>query len=575
MFYNIYFKQKFILLVGSLFFFINPVLVKATTGTVLQEWFLPRKDKRQDIIGLRVIDNHQYQSVLAWYQQQKFLKGSPQSTIVDGYSAVRDGRTVYVSALNAEGSKLYPYIYLISYNENAEEKTIEIFNRLLKNWRFNVNITDEKKLVQIRRDAIRLTDLKYLENLIENYKRKNGTYPMLTSGSYIKGMSISTWEESWKRNFASDLGVSSLPVSPINKLGKCIPAITDECWNSATTKSCNGYDKKTCWNEAEKKFSGSVTKNSVEFPPGSNVYFYKTNNGTEYTLGVMPEYAEWVYTNNCIENLLTNVDFENSEVGVNKFPSGWGGWSQANSTVGVSNEQARSGSKSIKIHRDPNQTWPGKCSQEECNTGGCSWDKSNNTCTFGGRDYCHLNPPYVYNAGENFCWPNTRNVMYAIMSYNIANLDFKVGKKYRIQFYYKGKLDADSNVLINAGLGWGSFCAGKDGLHTKQDGTCSFGNDCAEQAGVCCAFAPYQKKCYETISAPLLKAGNYPDWQQYTADIIYTEEMNSHVNEKNEKINVVGIQVNYGNTGEGTDFYIDDFTVGPVFAAYITCSWEK
>jgi len=52
---------------------------------------------------------------------------------VDGYQAIRDGRTVYVGATNLDltSSHLYSDIYALSYSQNASSQTIEIFNRIL------------------------------------------------------------------------------------------------------------------------------------------------------------------------------------------------------------------------------------------------------------------------------------------------------------------------------------------------------------------------------------------------------------------------------------------------------------
>ena len=96
-------------------------------------------DNSPDALAVRVIPNPHHLSAQRWYQLQGFT-GSPQSMIVDGYKAIRDGRTVYVSATNIIDNKLYTNIYLISYDQRADQKTIDIFGRILKNWKFNNNI---------------------------------------------------------------------------------------------------------------------------------------------------------------------------------------------------------------------------------------------------------------------------------------------------------------------------------------------------------------------------------------------------------------------------------------------------
>lgn len=103
-------------------------------------------DVSPDAIAIRVIPNPNNYSALRWYNEQKF-SGSPQSILVDGYEAVRDGRTVYVNAANTvdtngDGApdELYTNIYLISFNQDAEDATADIFGRILSDWKFNTNL---------------------------------------------------------------------------------------------------------------------------------------------------------------------------------------------------------------------------------------------------------------------------------------------------------------------------------------------------------------------------------------------------------------------------------------------------
>ncbi|MDD5110645.1 MAG: Ig-like domain-containing protein [Patescibacteria group bacterium] len=97
-----------------------------------------------------------------------------QSTTVDGYPAVRDGRTIYVGATNlvhlpvgnsnghcsedstkactvggggvcpinqaCVGDTLYANIYLISYNDQANEQSEAVYDALLADWKFNVDL---------------------------------------------------------------------------------------------------------------------------------------------------------------------------------------------------------------------------------------------------------------------------------------------------------------------------------------------------------------------------------------------------------------------------------------------------
>ncbi|MFH1773051.1 MAG: hypothetical protein ABH818_01700, partial [Patescibacteria group bacterium] len=53
-------------------------------------------DRSSDAVGVRVMPNPEHWSIQRWYKMQRFT-GSPQPIVVDGYDALRDGRTVYVN----------------------------------------------------------------------------------------------------------------------------------------------------------------------------------------------------------------------------------------------------------------------------------------------------------------------------------------------------------------------------------------------------------------------------------------------------------------------------------------------
>lgn len=101
------------------------------------------QNSSSDAIAIKIIANPNHFSALDWYRQQDF-KGSPQSTVVDGYEAVRDGRTVYVNVANVvsgpSANNLYTNIYLISYNQEAEKTTTDIFGKIISRWKFNFNV---------------------------------------------------------------------------------------------------------------------------------------------------------------------------------------------------------------------------------------------------------------------------------------------------------------------------------------------------------------------------------------------------------------------------------------------------
>lgn len=225
-----------------------------------------------DAIAFRVMPNPGHLSPLRWYQENIKLKGAPQGLTVDGYDAVRDGRTVYVNAANIDVVKnsFYTNIYIISYNQQAESATVDIFGQILAHWKFNTNIIDQKVKAAVVRDTNRLSDLSDIELVLDNYQEAhNGDYPALTAGSYITGKSISTWP-SWRATLSKDLAIT-LPLDPVNKLGDCL--------------SPPGYDPTTCWNQTTKKFAGTVNAdNSLTLPDNSRAYIYSYQGNKTYKL---------------------------------------------------------------------------------------------------------------------------------------------------------------------------------------------------------------------------------------------------------------------------------------------------
>ncbi|MCK5357936.1 MAG: hypothetical protein KAJ48_06030, partial [Elusimicrobiales bacterium] len=242
-----------------------------------------------DAIAIRVIPNDNHWSPQRWYREQDF-SGSPQSIIVDGYDGVRDGRTVYVNAANIVAGELFTNIYLISYNQDAEQPTIDILGQILKHWKFNTNVigvgscySDTGRIclldsdcargdyclsdkAEIIRDVKRLQDLADIETRVIAYYNENNKYPSLSSGSYLKNQTLSVWP-SWQKVLAQYLG-GNLPIDPINALAECP----------------DNYHSVTCWDEVDKRFDDQNTNTAdIDLRAGSEVYKYISNdNGDSY-----------------------------------------------------------------------------------------------------------------------------------------------------------------------------------------------------------------------------------------------------------------------------------------------------
>ena len=276
-----------------------------------------------DAIAVRIVPNPNHYSISRWYESQGF-SGAPQALTVDGYEAIRDGRTVYINAANIDGKNIYTNIYLISYNQSSTEKTVDILGQIISHWKFNSNIiesispvpncaisnkncdadndcgdgqfcvtsgnassscalkTNKNCLIdadcptdffcnslksKIIRDSKRIGQLEELKEAIFQYKKTKNFYPTLGAGTYLINHSVSVWP-SWSQTLLANLNVVDNFLDPINRLG-----------------NCPGFDIKTCWNNNANKFVFSPDQNYLKLPAGSYAFVYKSDpNGSNYNL---------------------------------------------------------------------------------------------------------------------------------------------------------------------------------------------------------------------------------------------------------------------------------------------------
>ncbi len=266
---NIMFKKRlkiFIIIgtIGSLFlvlsYFLNVPSVKADDSMLIRELLFTVEDSQGDAIGVKIMENPQRLPPLLWYNQNVSNPASPSYFAVDNYYALRDGRTVYVGAPNLDntsGYEISSYIYIFSYNEGASSETINIFNQLLENLRFNHNINNLTEKRELQRDLLRIYDFSEIENSLNNYYNSSRRYPALSSGTYVLGKTYTTWP-SWQYTLSSELG-QSLPVDPINRFNGSCSACPDN--TSQPDYQCSG----TCYNPMTGDFI---------HPNGSHVYEY-------------------------------------------------------------------------------------------------------------------------------------------------------------------------------------------------------------------------------------------------------------------------------------------------------------
>ena len=333
-------------------------IVEKTSGIeaegVFKEFIFSVDDEDiNDALGVRILGNEEYKSPLQWFADQGFV-GSPGSESLDGFEGVRDGRTLYASAPNVS-SEIYPNVYVVAYNEGASATTLEIYNRILEQWQFiaNTNVATGESVVtnsrvcsiyvaggdtdpvevdgsvvsctsnidcanvsavsdtgspaevfcdankdKLRRDYIRLGDMRRIGNALESYGNSHGhcnvtknqicftsddcsgdeiciaSVPSLSSGTFIPSMSMSAWP-SWQAGLANSLGIA-LPTDPLNIFSECP----------------EGYEQASCYDAL----------NALAMcPDDSHVYKYRAYGGESYELEADLEYGDlqdapaWAY----------------------------------------------------------------------------------------------------------------------------------------------------------------------------------------------------------------------------------------------------------------------------------------
>lgn len=191
-----------------------------------------------DAIGLRVYSNLRHLDARSWYTDNITNRGNPTHVTVDGFDGLRDGRTIYISAVSTQGvgagQNTYTNIYVLSYNEGADAVTQSVFNQMMGTIEFMTNVPNPITREQFKRDALRLTTVGTIVEAIEN----RGSCPTLSGGTFVSGRTTSAWP-SWKGLFSSELGISSLSADPLNTFNGCP----------------SGYDPNTCWNSSTREFA--------------------------------------------------------------------------------------------------------------------------------------------------------------------------------------------------------------------------------------------------------------------------------------------------------------------------------
>lgn len=158
-----------------------PVRGRLTASSTLMKQYLFKHPDDDDGVGIRVFDNPTLLSVRDWYEQQVPNPGTVSQLTVDGYEAIRDGTSVYIGMANLTGGELKGRIVLLSFNQGASADINTIFGQLLKNMRFNTNISGAcqadpplENKVCIARDLKRINDLNDIASILNGFRVEGG-----------------------------------------------------------------------------------------------------------------------------------------------------------------------------------------------------------------------------------------------------------------------------------------------------------------------------------------------------------------------------------------------------------------
>lgn len=296
-----------------------------------------------DAIGVQILSNPKHLTARQWFElDQKFKSQNLQDISVDGYDAVSDGSNIYVNALNfssaaANSGNLYTNTYLFSINSNATDETKKVFEQFVKNIKFNLNLTNDKRCIvpgngpdadakacetdfdcvststpaevcsaqksKLQRDFSRLQDMGKIFDALDSYsKQHNGTYPDLKSGTYLTGQTVSTWSSWSLLSGAVNTPATPFPAGdPINKLGiagTCgfsTSSVGTFCTSdagcasqiSATDKKCVLHSPDSGWSTENQRYSFACAPDSLAYRyiatstsstvPGADNYTIKMN----------------------------------------------------------------------------------------------------------------------------------------------------------------------------------------------------------------------------------------------------------------------------------------------------------
>jgi len=524
---------------------VTPNIVAASSS--LKRFFFTNT-KNSDAIGIQVFSNPKHLTVEEWYSTDKAsggqgFTGETQSIEVNGYKAITDGNNIYVDALNYSSTtkSIYSNIYLFSINANAKQETRKVFEELIKNLKFNINVTNygycgtsvdnpsfEKScksdldcqngqicsatVDKLKRNYQRLRDLRLISFSLEDFANKNNnTYPDLNEGTFLRGQTFSVWP-SWP-TFGNSVG-NSLPVDPINKLGKagtCATSTNRFCTEDGACpngEKCVLHEAETGWSIENRRFSFACATSSYAYR-----YLFSPTTSTGYTIRAHFENSgitinnqdsfskDFVNTNKIIINSPYGICNQDQEIST--LNQGVCGDGRVNSSLGeecdppgrVKYGECNQNTKKVKVDVCTNNCkWtPSSTPEVDCSF----LSKCGNSVVEIGEDCDDGGLNGRYNHCTTACkWPPQDPPGYC------GDAKVQVGNEV---CDIKAKLSGKDGLCVS-GLSWGkpcdnnNDCKQKDGSTLYLSGTCKLVEDTKVQYGKtrsdscnwdCQSFGPY------------------------------------------------------------------------------------
>ncbi len=385
-------------------------------ANILKEFIL-RHPTLPEAVGIRVSPNLDYLPIDDWYSASGFA-GSPASLAVDGFHAVRDGRTAYIGGVNVANSQFAPAVYIISYSEGAGNDTIDVFNQIVQNFVVldgtsaddlisnarvckdsdgfiiledgeAVSCTADRACIldtgnskawcdankdKIRRDLFRFEDMRKVESALAAYGTANRHCSITTNQACLNasqcpgdetcepsvplldsGTYLRSWSTSLWPSWSAELG---------NVIGIALPSDPLNVFNGCPT----GYDSASCFDAVNALYS---------CPASSHIYQYRRFGVSDYEIGADLESVDVVWA----------PDFEpitdNGTVNLGGFTpaSATGGQEPYQCSGAIFGNSAVCGDGVIGVNGEtPEVCEIGQQSVEPC-TGGVRVTTCNSTCS--------------------------------------------------------------------------------------------------------------------------------------------------------------------------------------------------